>query len=349
MKPTPLLATLVLATLASSVSAQNLIIPTHQSRRVTASYFADDLSIEFSDFEQEESSDFGPFNQLVSSDLLIPDANCQSNASQDSSIGPNFLTASASTVSNATTYNFPWEARSSGYSQYVVSFDVTEKVAYTLTGVIGALDSGETFLFLTDEDGVEIYCQETHGGYPSVDHAGVLEPGNYGLALTALSYSTAGGASADYATAEFDIDMQFTAMSGRTCASAPNSAGPGAVIDFSGSQDIQDDDFHLSVSGSVPQSAGLFFYGPMATQQPFGDGFRCVGGGVFRLGPAMVADVSGTASRQVDFSSLPAGGGGPGSITAESTWHFQWWYRDTNGPGGSGWNLSDSIWVTFCP
>jgi len=117
---------------------------------------------------------------------------------------------------------------------------------------------------------------------------------------------------------------------------------------MAGSQSIAVNDFRLEVNGAIPGDAGLFYYGPHQAQTPFGDGFRCVGGATQRLNPPIVCDPSGFATRQVDFTTTPAGSG-PLAILPNSTWNFQSWCRDPAGPGGSRFNLNDGLQVTFCP
>lgn len=76
---------------------------------------------------------------------------------------------------------------------------------------------------------------------------------------------------------------------------------------------------------------------------PFGDGFRCVGGPMFRL-PFQTSSALGVMAAAVDFAT------GVGSaIDAGETWYFQCWHRDAAGPGGSGFNLSNGLQVEFCP
>ncbi len=133
------------------------------------------------------------------------------------------------------------------------------------------------------------------------------------------------------------------------CTAYPNSAGPGARIDRSGSTSISANDFTLEVQGSVPGQFGLFFYGPDAIEVPFGDGALCVGAGglgLFRLLPPQPSDGGGSASRLLDFT-VPPASQGPGAILTGSTWHFQYWYRDS-AAGGAGFNLSDGLAVMFC-
>jgi len=127
------------------------------------------------------------------------------------------------------------------------------------------------------------------------------------------------------------------------CVGAPNSVGPGAVIAVSGSLSVADNDFHLHTAGNPVGQFGLFFFGSTQIQIPFGNGFRCVGGGVFRLLPPQITDAFGEVSRTVDFTSAPAAG----LITGGSTWNFQFWYRDPD-DGGAAFNLSDGVSVLFC-
>jgi len=127
------------------------------------------------------------------------------------------------------------------------------------------------------------------------------------------------------------------------CQTSPNSVGPGAHISTTGSSSITSNNLILHCVGLPPGQYGIYYYGPDRIQIPFGEGFRCVGGGVFRL-PIMNSGPAGEFHFQLDHGSLPPGGG----IEAGQTVDFQAWYRDPPG-GGSGFNLSDAIEVFFCP
>ncbi len=89
---------------------------------------------------------------------------------------------------------------------------------------------------------------------------------------------------------------------------------------------------------------GVYFYGDARDTAPTGDGVRCVGGNVFRLGVTQ-ADALGNSSFALDVTmpQVPAA-----LITAGSTWNFQHFYRDVQ-PMGSGLNFSDAVAVQFCP
>lgn len=130
------------------------------------------------------------------------------------------------------------------------------------------------------------------------------------------------------------------------CIGAPNSAGPGASLGFIGSWSISAGHMQLVASGCPPNHHGLFYYGPNAIQIPFGNGFRCVGGTVFRLDPPVSTGTSGVAIKALDFTQPPLGSG-PGAVSPGTLVRMQFWYRDI--PAGmSGFNLSNGLEVVFC-
>lgn len=130
------------------------------------------------------------------------------------------------------------------------------------------------------------------------------------------------------------------------CETSPNSAGAGAIINWTGQTSIDANNFTLLAHGLPTNTFGIFFYGSNATWANFGNGLLCVSGSTFRL-PLLQSGFTGVIAHDVDFTEPPAGSG-PGLITSGSQWHFQAWYRDTPG-GGAGFNLSDALRVIFCP
>lgn len=144
------------------------------------------------------------------------------------------------------------------------------------------------------------------------------------------------------------VDVLRYDLTSTYCIAAPNSFGTTAQIAYSGTTSVSINDFTVTVTGASPNAPGLFFYGTAAVQAPFGDGFRCAGGTVFRLGPPTPANGTGGNQRFVNFTAPPANGG-PGLITAGVTRHFQYWYRNLGGPGGTGFNLSNGLSTTFSP
>jgi len=131
------------------------------------------------------------------------------------------------------------------------------------------------------------------------------------------------------------------------CIGAPNSAGAGARMRWEGSWSVSDEDLVLVAEDCPRSQFGLFIYGTTMIQVPFGNGFRCVGGTVFRLLPPVSTGATGRATYATNYSAGPMGSG-PGQIFPGANWHFQYWYRDVLVPG-AGFNLSDGLSATFCP
>jgi hypothetical protein len=106
----------------------------------------------------------------------------------------------------------------------------------------------------------------------------------------------------------------------------------------------------LLAQSTVPSQFGIFYYGPIQTQVPFGHGYRCISAGLigtFRLFPVLQADAFGDVQCSLDWSSVPVGTG-PGRIDPGETWNFQYWYRDP-AAGSPGFNLTPGLAVRFCP
>lgn len=125
------------------------------------------------------------------------------------------------------------------------------------------------------------------------------------------------------------------------CSGAANSAGAGAMIGTGGTPSVGNADLTLTCQGLPANQPGIYFYGPNQVSVPFGNGVRCVGGGLVRLS-AQSSGASGTVNRVLDASSLPA------PISAGETRNFQFWYRDP-AAGGAFYNLSGAVAVEFTP
>lgn len=133
------------------------------------------------------------------------------------------------------------------------------------------------------------------------------------------------------------------------CVDNANSTGFPATLYWAGTPSVTGGGFTLLAQSAVPSQFGLFYYGPIQTQAPFGHGFRCVGSGLlgtFRLYPAIQSDAFGDAQRVLDWGSAPVGIGA-GEIRAGETWNFQYWYRDP-AAGSPGFNLTAALAVRFC-
>jgi hypothetical protein len=131
------------------------------------------------------------------------------------------------------------------------------------------------------------------------------------------------------------------------CPATFNTTGQPGAMSASGSQSTAANTFTL-VADQLPQNkTAFFFYGNQQVQVAVGQGWRCVGGSVYRLRPPQNSGPGGSISRLLDFSQPPAGSG-PGAILPGMTRYFQAYYRDPAG-GGAGFNLTDALEVEFCP
>jgi hypothetical protein len=128
---------------------------------------------------------------------------------------------------------------------------------------------------------------------------------------------------------------------GRGCA---NSSGAGAALSAGGSAGVAADDLLLQATALPDGGSALLFAGQVALNGgdgvPFGDGLRCAGGAVQRLGirtPSALGTVFFGPGLAVH------GGYSPGDLV-----HFQVWYRDpTGGPCGNGFNLTNGYELTW--
>lgn len=130
------------------------------------------------------------------------------------------------------------------------------------------------------------------------------------------------------------------------CTAAPNSyTNLGAVIGYSGTTEISNNDLVLVTQGIPPGKLTLHLYSQnQSVFVPFGNGWRCLGSPFYRIYPATNADVFGQVFYNVDLNALPAAG----QISAGQSWGFMAWYRDT-AAGGAMFNGSDALTTTWCP
>lgn len=134
------------------------------------------------------------------------------------------------------------------------------------------------------------------------------------------------------------------------CVAGTNSSGTQALMGSLGTTSIAANDFILTVDGAVPNGFGLFFYGPNQLPAfiiPGTSSFRCVGGGIFRLGGG-ISFPNGSNLRPVDYN-FGNPSRGAGMIVAGSTWNFAYVYRDAFDVGAVPLNYSNGLSATFVP
>ncbi|MFT5050722.1 MAG: hypothetical protein ACI8QZ_002125 [Chlamydiales bacterium] len=316
--------------LSSSIAMGQLIDLTAQDRYVVASA---DESGGGQMTDMDSAPDFGHYVAQVNANTFGGGGGGMSAASQDSQILADSFLASCIQSSSGS---------AGSESVASIEFNVSVKVNFEVSSNYNSSDGGFFSYQLEDSSGQ--YISAWFGiaeGPQSINHVGQLDPGSY-----SIEFKSSGGGGYSFASA--DSVFQLSTLSGAYCVAGANSAGSGASLALGGSPSIADDNFRLEASGVVPNVFGLAFYGPTQIQVPFGDGFRCIGGQTYRVQPPVQANAGGNLSKQIRFTSGPASSGGS-LIQPQSTWNFQLWYRDPMGPGGTGYNTSDALWVTFCP
>jgi hypothetical protein len=131
------------------------------------------------------------------------------------------------------------------------------------------------------------------------------------------------------------------------CTPGPNQWGPGATMGYLGSTSVAAKDLVLTVDGARPKSVGLFFFGARQQEKPFMKGFLCIGGKLYRAGPPIHLDRSGSGQLAIGARSRPWD---EGLLVAGSTWNFQFIYLDPPSRGkGPPLNLSDALSAEFVP
>jgi len=131
------------------------------------------------------------------------------------------------------------------------------------------------------------------------------------------------------------------------CSTAPNSVGPGAILDWFGPSNPQFGS--LLVAGAPADVPAMFVYGLASQQVPFGDGYSCIAGANWILA-RRTTDAQGALSLRIwgegegedlQWLTHPQNWG--------ATWYFQALYRDPLGPLGSGLNATQGLAVEFTP
>jgi len=122
-----------------------------------------------------------------------------------------------------------------------------------------------------------------------------------------------------------------------------NSTGGSGLLTAYGGNSVSADDLAFDATGLIPSQPVLLFVGNNAVNSgagnTFGDGLRCAGGGVRRLG-VRFCDSAGSAN-------WSSGLGATGGWAAGDIQRFQGWYRDASGPCGTTFNLTQGIELTF--
>lgn len=137
----------------------------------------------------------------------------------------------------------------------------------------------------------------------------------------------------------------------QACSGALNSRGLSGTLTLDGSTSISANGMSLRLSNLPTRAVHQVIYGQGSVQLAFGDGYLCISpytAPLRRLGAPAVADENGLATRTLNFAAQPLLSS---PITSFSTWRFQAMYRDPAAiaSGGSGFNMTSAVEISFCP
>jgi len=330
---------LALAAFSPAASAQ-ILVPTSQGRFVEAK-----ASINAGAFtiDLRSAAGFGPFSDAASVSRTGPGPFLASSAdaSQASTISTDSIVATGAAEADTSSAL----TDSSGRSQCVVTFSVSQPVSYRAFGTLTSSGTGVAFFRLARIGSAFALSQDAYAGlaYP-FDLSGVLPPGTYQFIADAHAAGQDGGP-VGAGEATFDVRFELAAVTATDCTPSLNSAGNAALIHTT--QRAWPNQFTLEVTGGVPGEFGLMVYGQPRPAMPTGDGLLCVGQPLIRFPSVRSFDFSGSAFDLLSISSSPFDSG-PGAIAYGSRWSFQFWYRDSAAQQ-SGFNLSNALTVTFIP
>jgi hypothetical protein len=129
-----------------------------------------------------------------------------------------------------------------------------------------------------------------------------------------------------------------------------NSTGEGAVLVATGSSSVLADDLELATLGMPRnQNCLTFASSHVIAAVPFGDGSRCLAPPVSRFS-IQSSGATGSAAYGPGLAAYSAARfPAANHFVAGSTFGFQTWYRDPNGPCGALTNVSSARLVAFTP
>jgi hypothetical protein len=127
-------------------------------------------------------------------------------------------------------------------------------------------------------------------------------------------------------------------------AGCANSTGRGGLLLATGSAALDEDDLELFVLFLPPNEPSVVFLAAEEQAVPLGDGVSC------SVPEALVPLVSCDTGEAGAFSVVPGLVEAAESVLAPGTrWHLQAWYRDPDGPCGSGFNATNGVSIAFEP
>lgn len=133
-----------------------------------------------------------------------------------------------------------------------------------------------------------------------------------------------------------------TCMTNSVCDPNANSTGYPAQLMAYGSTAVSEDVVAFTVMGLPPGQFGYMLMSSTVASVPLSQGQLCLGGPQIRFnGSVLQSTVAGAVFFEPTLAALPQGT----VVLPNSTWFFQYWYRDANPQPVS--NLTDAVRIDF--
>ncbi|MCB9916052.1 MAG: hypothetical protein H6828_13060 [Planctomycetes bacterium] len=126
---------------------------------------------------------------------------------------------------------------------------------------------------------------------------------------------------------------------GNGCGNSANAAG--ANLDGAGDAVVGSDTVVLTATGLPSTAFCLIFQGDNNNEAVFGDGIKCAGGTMVRMGTMQAVGGS------VDTASMGVTVSVKGGVTAGDLRYYQGWYRDAAGPCGNFFNTTNGYEIQW--
>lgn len=219
----PLIAVPFVVAALVAGAAGAAIVPTSQTRTVSATAFAEDAFGSDSDTDAASAPDFGPFDDAVAATVSLGGAIGSGSGIQSSSLHPESIRAAGSHSANGEGWDTGAYGEGSGVSHCEVTFDLTEDTDYTLDGWIEAFDSGGTYILLTGPSGMVHSISAPGNDQLPIAESGHLASGSYTLTVRSSGSAFGDEFFFDYASGAYDVTFTIPIATASPAAGAADA------------------------------------------------------------------------------------------------------------------------------
>ena len=220
-----------------STALADVTTPVSQTRSVSGTASATDLSGNDSDSASDQAVDFAPFASGAAANASVPDALGAGGGTLDSTLLGSTISAFGTSFANGEGYSPDGFGSGSGSSTFSYTFDLNQASNYSLSGYVEAFDNGSASMSLK-QGGTTIFSASAFGEQVFIGESGLLAAGQY-----TLEASTSGSAFGDelffdYASGAYDLTLFFEGSAPPAVTDVTPGTGPftgGNIVTLTGS------------------------------------------------------------------------------------------------------------------